>query len=116
MVNSKSEETSSKTFSVGGHTYTEQERDRDYYKRHVFSENPYLAMPSVEETKHIKDRYAKADKTQACYQVRMERMTFLFVMQLSFLYWTLFRWSGIWFIVWWNRTVLKKMEEELKNV
>ena len=84
MVNSKSEETSSKTFSVGGHTYTEQERDRDYYKRHVFSENPYLAMPSVEETKHIKDRYAKADKTQACYQVRMERMTFLFVMQLSF--------------------------------
>ena len=54
MVNSKSEETSSKTFSVGGHTYTEQERDRDYYKRHVFSENPYLAMPSVEETKHIK--------------------------------------------------------------
>ncbi|CBY24413.1 unnamed protein product [Oikopleura dioica] len=72
MSSSKSEETSSKNFSVGGHTYTEAERDRDYYKRHVFAENPYLAMPSVEETKHIKDRYANADKTQACYQVKWD--------------------------------------------
>ena len=38
----------------------------------MLDENPYLQMPAPEEVKHIRDRYAHANKKEACWQIKWD--------------------------------------------
>ena len=40
--------------------------------RKMLDENPYLQMPAPEEVKHIRDRYAHANKKEACWQIKWD--------------------------------------------
>merc|ERR1711937_153560 len=57
-------ENTEKKMSNSGKTFEEY--------RKMLDENPYLQMPAPEEVKHIRDRYAHANKKEACWQIKWD--------------------------------------------